>query len=98
PSRPSPFPYTTLFRSDLSLPDTDSYGRDTLARIRKNLGTDYVVLGSYFDTGKEAGGQVRLNLWLQDARAGETIAAVSETGTEAQDRKSTRLNSSHVKI
>jgi serine/threonine protein kinase/tetratricopeptide (TPR) repeat protein len=69
---------------DLSLPDTDSYGRDTLARIRKNLGTDYVVLGSYFDTGKEAGGQVRLNLWLQDARAGETIAAVSETGTEAQ--------------
>jgi eukaryotic-like serine/threonine-protein kinase len=69
---------------DLSLPDTDSYGRDTLARIRKNLGADYVILGSYFDTGKEAGGQMRLDLWLQDARAGETIAAVSETGTEAQ--------------
>jgi eukaryotic-like serine/threonine-protein kinase len=69
---------------DLSLPDTDSYGRDTLARIRKNLGADYVVLGSYFDSGKEAGGQVRLDLWLQDARVGETVAAVSETGTEGQ--------------
>jgi serine/threonine protein kinase/tetratricopeptide (TPR) repeat protein len=69
---------------DLSLPDTASYGRDTLVRIRKNLDTDYVVLGSYFDTGKESGGQVRLDLWVQDARAGETIAAVSETGSEAE--------------
>ena len=69
---------------DLSLPDTNSYSPDTLSRIRKNLGADYVVLGSYYDTGKEAGGRLRLDLWLQDARAGETVAAVSETGTEAQ--------------
>jgi TolB-like protein len=71
-------------KMDLSLPDADSYAQDTLARIRKNLGTDFVVLGSYFDGGKESGGQVRVDLRLQDAAAGETIAAVSETGTEAQ--------------
>src|SRR5882762_2611375 len=69
---------------DLSLPDTDSLAKDSLARVRKYLGSDFVVLGSYLDMGKESGGQVRLDLRLQDATAGETIASVSETGTEAQ--------------
>jgi len=69
---------------ELSLPDADSYARDTLTRIRKNLGTDYVVLGSYLALGKESSGQVRLDLRLQDVAAGETIAAVSEKGVEAQ--------------
>ncbi|HEV2380410.1 MAG TPA: winged helix-turn-helix domain-containing protein [Terriglobia bacterium] len=68
---------------DLALPEADSYAGDTLARIRKNLGADYVVLGSYLDLGQAAGGQVRLDLRLQDARAGSTLAAVSETGNEA---------------
>jgi serine/threonine protein kinase/tetratricopeptide (TPR) repeat protein len=68
----------------LSLVDADSYGEDTLSRIRKNLGADYVVLGSYLDLGKESDSQVRLDLRLQDAAAGETVAAVSETGSEAQ--------------
>ena len=69
---------------DLSLPEADGYGRDTLARIRKNLGADLVVLGSYYYSGKDAGGQVRLDLRLQDAGAGDTIATVSLTGTDAQ--------------
>jgi eukaryotic-like serine/threonine-protein kinase len=69
---------------DLSLPDTDSLAKDSLARVRKYLDSDFVVLGSYLDMGKESGGQVRLDLRLQDATAGETIASVSETGTEAQ--------------
>jgi len=66
---------------DLSLPDADSYGRETLARIRTNLATDDVVLGSYVPLG---GGRIRLDLRLQDTRAGETLAAVSERGSEAQ--------------
>ena len=74
----------THTKNDLSLSDADSLGRDSLARLRKNLGSDYVVLGSYLDLGKEAGGQIRLDLRLQDAIAGETIASVSQTGTEAQ--------------
>jgi DNA-binding winged helix-turn-helix (wHTH) protein/tetratricopeptide (TPR) repeat protein len=68
---------------DLALRDEDSYAADTLARIRKNLGADYVVLGSYLDLGPATGGQVRLDLRLQDVRAGSTLAAVSETGNEA---------------
>ena len=69
---------------NLSLADADSYSKETLARIRTNLGADLVVLGSYLALGKESGGQIRLDLRLQDARAGETIAATAETGTEAK--------------
>jgi len=70
-------------RVDLSLPEADSYAPDTLARIRKNLGADFVVIGSFYNGGKEAGGQLRLDLRLQDAAAGETIASVSQMGTES---------------
>ena len=69
-------------KHDLSLPDSDSYAKDTLARIRQNLGVDFVVLGSYFDMGKVSGGTVRLDLRLQDARTGELVASVSKAGTE----------------
>jgi len=68
---------------ELSLPDMESLGRDSLARIRKNLGTDYVVAGSYAALGAMSQGQIRLDLHLQDARSGETVAAISESGTEA---------------
>jgi eukaryotic-like serine/threonine-protein kinase len=71
-------------KADLSLPDADSLGKETLMRLRKNLSTDFVVLGSYLDVGKESGGQIRLDLHLQDAVAGETVATLSETGTEGQ--------------
>jgi tetratricopeptide (TPR) repeat protein/tRNA A-37 threonylcarbamoyl transferase component Bud32 len=71
-------------KTNLSLADADSYSKETLARIRTNLGADLVVLGSYLALGKESGGQIRLDLRLQDALAGETIAATAETGTEAK--------------
>jgi len=67
----------------LSLADGETYARDTLARLRSNLGADYVVLGSYFDLGEASGGNVRLYLRVQSTETGETVAAVSETGTEA---------------
>jgi TolB-like protein/Tfp pilus assembly protein PilF len=67
---------------DLSLSNADSLAKDTLTRVRNNLGTDYVVLGSFVDLGKDAGGQVRVDMRLQDARTGETIGIVSETGKE----------------
>ena len=69
---------------DLSLPDADGYGRDTLARIRKNLGADFIVLGSYYYSGKDDGGQVRLDLRLQDASSGDTVATISQTGADVQ--------------
>ncbi len=66
-------------RASLALPNTDSLGRDTLRRVHKSLGTDFVVIGSYLDMG----GQVRLDLRLQDANMGETIATVSDEGSQA---------------
>ncbi len=69
---------------ELSLPDSESFSHETLARIRKDIGTDLVLVGSYLDMGKDAGGKVRLDLRLQDAAGGETLAVLTETGTEAE--------------
>lgn len=71
-------------KMDFPLSDVDSLAKDTLARVGTNLGTDYVVLGSYIDLGKDSGGQFRLDLRLQDAHTGETIAIVSEKGTDSE--------------
>jgi tetratricopeptide (TPR) repeat protein len=71
-------------KMDLPLVDTDILAKDTLALVRKNLGTDVVVLGSYLALGKDAGGRIRLDLRIQDAVAGETIASAVEMGTEAE--------------
>ncbi|HYX25708.1 MAG TPA: tetratricopeptide repeat protein [Thermoanaerobaculia bacterium] len=68
---------------DLALADFDTLSPDTLSRIRGNLGSDLVVLGSYIALGSEAGGGIRLDVRLQDARSGETVAAVSRNGTDA---------------
>jgi len=65
----------------LSLPDTESYSKETLAKIRDNLSADDVVLGSYVPLGA---GQIRVDIRLQDTHAGEILAAVSEKGAESQ--------------
>jgi tetratricopeptide (TPR) repeat protein/tRNA A-37 threonylcarbamoyl transferase component Bud32 len=66
---------------NLSLPETDSFGQDTLERIRKNVNADEIVLGSYVPLG---GGQIRVDLRLQDTRAGEILAVASVKGNEDQ--------------
>jgi tetratricopeptide (TPR) repeat protein/TolB-like protein/tRNA A-37 threonylcarbamoyl transferase component Bud32 len=68
-------------KSDLALADADSYGKETLTRIRRNIDAGYLVVGSYLAV---AGAPVRVDLKLQDATAGETIASVTESGTEAE--------------
>jgi tetratricopeptide (TPR) repeat protein/TolB-like protein len=64
---------------DLSLSDAESLASDTLEQVGRNLGTDLVVLGSYL---RLPSGQLRLDLRVQDAAAGETLAALAEGGTE----------------
>ena len=66
---------------DLALPGSGGYGPDTLTKIRRALGTDVVVQGSYLVS---PGNSLRIDLQLQEAAAGETIGAVSENGSEAQ--------------
>jgi DNA-binding winged helix-turn-helix (wHTH) protein/tetratricopeptide (TPR) repeat protein/TolB-like protein len=69
-------------KTELSLIDMDTLSPGSLKRIRKNLGTDFVVVGSYAMLGAKSEGQIRLDLRLQDTRNGETIGAFSETGTK----------------
>jgi serine/threonine protein kinase/tetratricopeptide (TPR) repeat protein len=68
-------------KASLALPDADSFSQQTLTRIRQNLGSDDVVLGSYLPLGN---GLLRLDVRLQDAVAGETLASVSEKGNESE--------------
>jgi DNA-binding winged helix-turn-helix (wHTH) protein/tetratricopeptide (TPR) repeat protein len=67
---------------DLRLPEAESLSKDTLARLRNSLGADVVVLGSYTSLGGKSKGSLRVDLRLQDAVAGETVAEVATTGTE----------------
>jgi tetratricopeptide (TPR) repeat protein/DNA-binding winged helix-turn-helix (wHTH) protein len=68
-------------KRELSLSDADSLRTDTLSRIRKNLATDYVVVGSYVALDEKSDGQIRLDLCLQDTQSGETVGIFSESGT-----------------
>jgi len=65
---------------NLSLAEPESLSRASLQRVYKNLGSDYVVVGSYLHVGGSER-HVRLDLRLEDAAHGETIAAIAESGT-----------------
>ena len=78
------FPGENIARAsaDLGLTGMQTLAPDTLGHLRKYLGNDYVVLGSYLDQGTAS--QIRINLWLQDTRTGEIAATVSEKGSESE--------------
>jgi len=62
---------------DLGLPDENTFAPETLKRIRSDLGSDFVVSGSFLDS---ANNEIRVDLRLQNAESGENVAAISETG------------------
>jgi len=74
---------TELSLTSADRPEASGLGKEDLGRIGRNLGTDYVVTGAYAVIGRDSDGQIRLDLRLQDTRTGETVTAVSETGTAA---------------
>ena len=65
------------------LPDSNAGGfaPDSLAELRRRLATDYVVSGSYLTSEKPGHPPVRLDLAVQDARNGATIATFTRTGS-----------------
>jgi len=65
---------------NLSFAEPESLSRASLSRVYKSLGSDYVVDGSYLCVGGSEG-NVRIDLRLEDAAHGETIAAMAESGT-----------------
>ena len=71
-------------RVDLALSDFDALSPETLARLRRNLGVDLVVLGSYVALPPSEGGALRVDLRLQDTRAGETLASLERVGSQAR--------------
>jgi eukaryotic-like serine/threonine-protein kinase len=66
---------------DLKLPDADSYSKDTLKHMHERLGADFVILGSYASLGEKPASSIRVDLRLQDAVAGETLAEVGASGS-----------------
>jgi eukaryotic-like serine/threonine-protein kinase len=69
---------------DLSLAPTDTYGQETLGKIHNHLGTDMVTSGSYLALPNGSSTKLRIVLQVQDTRTGETIAAITEDGTESE--------------
>jgi serine/threonine protein kinase/tetratricopeptide (TPR) repeat protein len=67
---------------DLSLADTNTLASDTLKRVHNYLGSDLMLVGGYTTLGKASGGQLRLDVRLQDATTGETVASIAEAGSE----------------
>jgi len=68
---------------DVPWGESDTLAKDSLLRLRSNLGTDYVALGSYTILEDGSKRRIRLDLRLQDAVAGETVAEDAVTGNEA---------------
>ena len=71
-------------KSDLNLKEKDGYPRDTLRELNQKLSSDYVVAGSYVALGDKQSGQVRLDLRLQEAVSGETLASIAVSGKQAE--------------
>jgi DNA-binding winged helix-turn-helix (wHTH) protein/tetratricopeptide (TPR) repeat protein/TolB-like protein len=68
---------------ELSLTNKDSYGGNTLTKIRKDIGCDYVVAGSYLSIGQAGTGRVRLDARVQDAVTGDTVASFAVIGSQS---------------
>ena len=63
---------------------SDPPSPESLERLRRALGADYVVTGSYAVLGQAPERRVRLDLHLHDAVRGRSVASLRETGTEAE--------------
>ncbi len=67
-------------KRELQISETESLASDTLKTIGQNLGTDYVVLGSYL----ALEGKVHFAPVLQSTKSGETIRTLKEDDVAAE--------------
>ena len=79
-------PEETVARAkiDLGLREKNGYPRDTLRALRTDLGSDYVVAGSYVALGDKDSGQVRIDLRLQETISGETLTSIAVSGKQSE--------------
>jgi eukaryotic-like serine/threonine-protein kinase len=69
---------------ELRLEEAETLGADTLRRIRRHLGADLVVLGSYLALDEADGAQIRLDLRVQETSSGEVVASLGRMTSEAE--------------
>ncbi len=79
-------PEETVSRAklDLGVKEKDGYPRETLRALRTDLGSDYVVAGSYVVLGDRNSRQVRVDLRLQETISGETLASIAVSGKQSE--------------
>jgi len=71
-----------IVKHDLSLPTEDTLAKNTLTRLRSNLGADFVIVGSYTLLSDGGKNQIRLDIRAQDTALGETVYEGAITGNE----------------
>lgn len=69
-------------KRDLSLPAEDTLAKNTLTRLRSNLGADVVIVGSYTLLSDGGKNRIRLDMRAQDTALGETVYEGAITGNE----------------
>jgi DNA-binding winged helix-turn-helix (wHTH) protein/tetratricopeptide (TPR) repeat protein/TolB-like protein len=70
-------------RAGLSTPLVGGYAAQSLATLRRRVGADYVLSGSYLVSGDANAPTLRIDVALQNATTGTAVANVSQTGTVA---------------
>ena len=63
-------------RHELGVAQVEAPAADTLERLRTNLGSDYLLTGSYLAIGPPGSQRLRLQLRLQDTLTGDTLHRV----------------------
>ncbi len=63
---------------------SESLSINTLSSLRRQLGADLIVLGSYAVLPQSGGKKIRLDLRLENAQNGQTLAALVQIGDEAE--------------
>jgi DNA-binding winged helix-turn-helix (wHTH) protein/tetratricopeptide (TPR) repeat protein/TolB-like protein len=61
-------------------PQADSLDQASAARVGTALNSDLLVLGSYTSIGQPDRGEIRLDVRLQEAKTGEILTGISQTG------------------
>jgi DNA-binding winged helix-turn-helix (wHTH) protein/tetratricopeptide (TPR) repeat protein len=68
-------------RAGLATPLAGGYAPQSLATLKKRVGADYVLSGSYLVSGAADAATLRVDLALQDAATGKAVASVSQSGS-----------------
>jgi len=82
--RTLPGEVVSRMETELALSVAEPLDGEVLSQIRLNVGADLVVQGTYAAGGAGADDPLEVALQVHDARTGETLAAISETGMQRQ--------------